>query len=74
VTWYLDGNQFYSVSESQMDAATWQAAVDHNFTIIFDLAMGGGYPNGVCGCTSPGSDTTSGAAMSVAYVAAYTTG
>jgi beta-glucanase (GH16 family) len=74
VTWYLDGNEFYSVSESQMDAATWQAAVDHNFTIIFDLAMGGGYPNGVCGCTSPSGDTTSGSSMSVAYVAAYTTG
>jgi Ricin-type beta-trefoil lectin domain/Glycosyl hydrolases family 16 len=74
ITWYLDGNQFYSVSESQVGAATWQAAVDHNFTIIFDLAMGGGYPNGVCGCTSPSGATTSGGTMSVAYVAAYTTG
>jgi hypothetical protein len=74
ITWYLDGNQFYSVSESQVGAATWQAAVDHNFTIIFDLAMGGGYPNGVCGCTSPSGSTTSGGTMSVAYVAAYTTG
>ena len=73
ITWYLDGNQFYSVSESQVGAATWQAAVDHNFSIIFDLAMGGGYPNGVCGCTSPTSATTSGATMSVAYVAAYET-
>jgi Ricin-type beta-trefoil lectin domain/Glycosyl hydrolases family 16 len=73
ITWYLDGNQFYTVSESQVGAATWQAAVDHNFSIIFDLAMGGGYPNGVCGCTSPTGATTSGASMSVAYVAAYTT-
>ncbi|HEX3791733.1 MAG TPA: ricin-type beta-trefoil lectin domain protein [Pseudonocardiaceae bacterium] len=74
ITWYLDGNQFYSVSESQVGAATWQAGVDHNFTIIFDLAMGGGYPNGVCGCTTPTSSTTSGSTMSVAYVAAYQTG
>ncbi|QMU76578.1 family 16 glycosylhydrolase [Streptacidiphilus sp. PB12-B1b] len=73
ITWYLDGNQFYSVSESQVGASTWQAAVDHNFSIIFDLAMGGGYPNGVCGCTSPTGATTSGASMSVAYVAAYET-
>jgi hypothetical protein len=73
ITWYLDGNQFYSVSESQVGASTWQAAVDHNFSIIFDLAMGGGYPNGVCGCTSPTSATTSGGTMSVAYVAAYET-
>ncbi len=73
ITWYLDGNQFFSVSESQVGASTWQAAVDHNFSIIFDLAMGGGYPNGVCGCTSPSGATTSGGTMSVAYVAAYST-
>jgi len=36
--------------------------------------MGGGFPNGVCGCTSPTSSTTSGGTMSVAYVAAYSTG
>ena len=74
ITWYLDGNEFYSVSESQVGTATWQAAVDHNFSIIFDLAMGGGFPNGVCGCTSPASGTTSGGAMHVGWVAAYTTG
>jgi hypothetical protein len=74
ITWYLDGAQFFTVSESQVGAATWQAAVDHNMSIIFDLAMGGGYPNGVCGCSTPTSSTSSGSTMSVAYVAAYTTG
>ena len=73
ITWYLNGNQFFQVNESQVPVATWQAAVDHDFSIIFDLAMGGGYPNGVCGCTTPTSATTSGASMSVAYVAAYET-
>ena len=73
ITWYLNGTQFYQVNESQVPVATWQAAVDHNFSIIFDLAMGGGYPNGVCNCTTPTSATSSGASMSVAYVAAYQT-
>ncbi len=73
ITWYLNGSQFFQVNESQVPTATWQAAIDHNFSIIFDLAMGGGYPNGVCGCTTPTSSTTSGASMSVAYVAAYET-
>jgi hypothetical protein len=73
VTFYLDGNQYFSVSESQVGTATWQAAFDHNMSIIFDLAMGGGYPDGVCGCTAPTSSTTSGGTMSVAYVAAYET-
>ena len=73
ITFYLDGNQYFSVTESQVGTATWQAAFDHNMSIIFDLAMGGGYPDGVCGCTSPTSATTSGGTMSVAYVAAYET-
>jgi hypothetical protein len=71
ITFYLDGNQTFTVSESQVGTATWQAAYDHNLSIIFDLAMGGGYPNGVCNCTSPSGSTSSGGTMSVAYVAAY---
>src|ERR1700761_9239417 len=74
VTFYLDGNQYFQTSESQIGTSTWQAAFDPNMSIIFDLAMGGGYPNGVCGCTSPSGSTTSGGTMSVQYVAAYTTG
>jgi hypothetical protein len=73
VTFYLDGSQYYSVSESQVGTSTWQAAFDHNLSIILDLAMGGGYPNGVCGCTTPTSSTASGGTMGVAYVAAYST-
>ncbi|HEY3502349.1 MAG TPA: glycoside hydrolase family 16 protein [Actinocatenispora sp.] len=73
IRWYLDGQQTFAVSESQMDATTWQNAVDHGFFVILNVAMGGGFPNGVCGCTSPGADTTSGAGMSVDYVAAYRT-
>ncbi len=73
ITFYLDGNQYFSVTESQVGTSTWQAAFDHNLSIIFDLAMGGGYPNGVCGCTTPTSSTASGGTMSAAYVAAYTT-
>jgi hypothetical protein len=73
ITFYLDGNQYFSVSESQVGTSTWQAAFDHNLSIIFDLAMGGGFPNGVCGCTTPTGSTASGGTMSVAYVAAYQT-
>src|ERR1700735_3497400 len=73
ITWYLDGTQFFQVNESQVPTTTWQAAVDHDFSIILDLAIGGGYPNGVCGCTTPASSTSSGTTMSVGYVAAYQT-
>jgi hypothetical protein len=73
ITWYLNGNSYYSVSESQVGTSTWQAAVDHGFFLILDVAIGGAYPNAICGCTSPTSATSSGAAMSVGYVAVYTT-
>ena len=73
ITFYLDGNQYFSVSESQVGTSTWQAAYDHNLSIILDLAMGGAYPNGVCNCTTPTGSTASGGTMSVAYVAAYST-
>ncbi len=74
ITFSLDGNAYFTVTEGQVGAGTWQAAFDHNLSIIFDLAMGGGFPNGVCGCTSPDGSTASGGTMSVGYVAAYTTG
>ncbi|WP_328452621.1 glycoside hydrolase family 16 protein [Amycolatopsis sp. NBC_00438] len=62
---YLDGNQTYSVKQNQVSDATWKTAVDHGFFVIFDVAIGGSYPNKVCGCTSPGADITPGAEMSV---------
>jgi hypothetical protein len=68
---YLDGTQTYSIDQHQVDTATWQAAVDHGFFAIFDLAIGGSYPDKVCGCTSPSPATTSGAGMSVDWFAAY---
>jgi beta-glucanase (GH16 family) len=71
IYWYLDGREFFSMSESQIGAQVWAQAVDHGFSIILDLAMGGAYPDGVCGCTTPTGTTTSGGAMSVRYVGVY---
>src|SRR5579884_355664 len=68
IRWYVDGQQFWQVSESQVGVATWQAAVDHGFFIIFNLAIGGSFPNNDCGCTSPNVQTSSGGTMSIASV------
>jgi hypothetical protein len=73
ITFYLDGNSYFTVTEGQVGTSTWQAAFDHNLSIILDLAIGGAYPNGVCGCTTPTGATSSGGTMQVDYVAAYTT-
>jgi hypothetical protein len=73
ITYYLNGTAYYTVTESQVGTSAWEAAVDHGFFLILDLAMGGAYPNAICDCTSPSSSTSSGASMSVGYVAVYTT-
>ena len=71
IRWYLDGRQFHAVSESQVGRGAWTRAVDHGFSVIFDLAIGGSYPDGVCGCTTPGAHTSSGGTLSIRYVAVY---
>jgi len=68
ITWYLDGHAYLTVTENQVGASAWKAAVDHGFFLILDVAMGGAYPDGVCGCTTPVSSTASGAAMGIQYV------
>jgi hypothetical protein len=70
----MDGTAESTITEASVGTAAWQAAIDHGFFIIFDLAMGGNYPDPLCGCTSPTSATTSGGAMSVGYVAVYEQG
>jgi beta-glucanase (GH16 family) len=71
VRWYLDGQQFFAVSESQVGAAVWTQAIDHGLSILFDLAIGGGYPDSICACVTPTAQTSSGAMMSVRSVAVY---
>ncbi|HEX5402036.1 MAG TPA: glycoside hydrolase family 16 protein [Pseudonocardiaceae bacterium] len=66
-----DGVVEFTVNESQVDHTTWVNAVDHGFFVILDLAIGGAFPNAICGCASPSASTTSGAGMTVDYVAVY---
>ena len=70
---YTDGALQLTVNQSQFDATTWANAVDHGFFVILNVAIGGAYPNAICGCSSPSAATTSGAGMSVDYVAVYQT-
>jgi hypothetical protein len=56
-----------------VDSVTWSNALHHGFFKILDVAIAGSYPDKVCRCYSAAGNPTSGAAMSVDYVAAYTT-
>jgi beta-glucanase (GH16 family) len=69
IRWYLDGNNYFTVNANQVDATTWANAVDHPFFIIFDLAMGGGFPAAFGG--GPNAATVSGGQMNIDYVAVY---
>ncbi|MDX6230171.1 MAG: hypothetical protein QOI76_3561 [Frankiales bacterium] len=73
-----DGVLQHTVNESQVPLATWTAAVDHGFFPILDVAIGGSYPDNVCHCITEGAadlaGTSSGAAMTVDYVAVYVQG
>jgi hypothetical protein len=70
----MDGTVESTITEASVGTTAWQEAIDHGFFIIFDLAMGGNYPNGICNCTTPTSATSPGASMSVGYVAVYEEG
>jgi beta-glucanase (GH16 family) len=70
----MDGQVEKTITEAQVGTSTWQAAIDHGFFLLLDLAMGGTYPNGKCHCTSPTAATTSGGQLKVAYVAVYERG
>ena len=70
----MDGVVEATVTQATVGAASWQQAIDHGFYLILDLAIGGNYPDGVAGSTTPTSATTSGASLSVGYVAVYEQG
>jgi hypothetical protein len=74
IRWYLDGVNYFTLLATAVDANTWTLAVDHSFFIIYDLAMGGGFPNGVAGITTPTAATVSGGAMVIDSVAVYNKG
>jgi len=73
--WYVDGTQFHTVSQSQVDATTWNNMTSHaGYFILLNVAMGGGFPNGVSGMTTPTAATVPGRAMLVDYVAVWSRG
>jgi hypothetical protein len=67
--WYLDGNNYFTLNSSQLDATTWNNATHHGLFVILNVAMGGGFPAAFGG--GPTSATQSGVPMIVDYVAIY---
>ncbi|WP_240617206.1 glycoside hydrolase family 16 protein [Nocardioides speluncae] len=73
--WYVDGQQFHSVSQSQVDEATWNNMTSHaGYFILLNVAVGGAFPDGVAGFRTPTPATVPGHPMVVDYVAVWTKG
>jgi len=73
--WYVDGELFHSVSQSQFDAGTWADMTGHaGYFLLLNVAMGGAFPNGVAGSATPTAATVPGHPMVVDYVAVWQSG
>ncbi|WP_344318361.1 glycoside hydrolase family 16 protein [Acrocarpospora pleiomorpha] len=73
--WYVDGQQYHSVSQGQLDATTWNNMTSHaGYFILLNVAMGGAFPNALAGFGTPTAATVSGRPMVVDYVAVWQSG
>lgn len=44
LTWFVDGERTFSVTQAQVDEATWNNATQHGMFVILNVAMGGAFP------------------------------
>ncbi|MFF8373893.1 glycoside hydrolase family 16 protein [Streptomyces lydicus] len=69
LNWYVDGQRFHTVTAAEMDADTWARATHHGHFLLLNLAMGGGFPDGVAGAATPTDATRPGGSLLVDHVA-----
>lgn len=73
--WYVDGQQFHTVTQSQVGEPHWSNMTSHaGYFILLNVAMGGAFPDGVAGSATPTGSTVPGRPMLVDYVAVYRSG
>lgn len=72
--WYVDGQHYHTVTETQV-GSYWSQMTSHaGYFMLLNVAMGGSFPNGVAGTTTPTAATVSGRPMLVDYVAVWSRG
>ncbi|MFG1813281.1 carbohydrate-binding protein [Kribbella sp. NPDC049174] len=72
--WYVDGQQYHSVSQGQLPADTWTNMTSHaGYFILLNVAIGGAFPDALNGPT-PRPETVPGHPMIVDYVAVTSRG
>ena len=72
--WYVDGQQFHSVSQGQLPADTWANMTSHaGYFVLLNVAIGGAFPDALNGPT-PRASTVPDKPMIVDYVAVSSKG
>ncbi|TDZ38066.1 Beta-glucanase [Colletotrichum spinosum] len=71
--WYVDGVQYHQVNATQMSDKVWAQTVHKPHFVLLNMAMGGGFPDGVAGFKTPTNATASGGTYEAEYVAVYNT-
>src|SRR6266540_2728077 len=69
---YVDGFLFHTVAQTRVSPGVWDAATNHGFFIILNVAIGGEFPAALGG--GPTGSTVPGRPMVVDYVAVWTAG
>ncbi|WP_027644420.1 carbohydrate-binding protein [Salinispora oceanensis] len=73
--WYVDGEQYHTVTQTRVGEPAWSQMTSHDgYFLLLNVAMGGAFPNGVAGGTTPTAATVPGHPMLVDYVAVYSRG
>lgn len=71
LTFYVDGVPNYAISQKNLPASVWTAAVDRSSFLLLNVAIGGGYPDSLAGTSTPTNATISGVPMQVDYVGVW---
>ena len=59
--WYVDGQLYHTVTQSQVGASAWSQMTSHaGYFLLLNVAMGGAFPNGVAGSGTPTAATIPG--------------
>ncbi|WNV91676.1 glycoside hydrolase family 16 protein [Umezawaea sp. Da 62-37] len=71
--WYVDGRQYTTVGQDRVDAANWARMTSHaGYFLLLNVAIGGGFPNGVAKVDTPTPATEPDRPMVVDYVSVST--
>lgn len=70
--WYVDGQLFHTVKQSEVGDAVWQKMTSHDgYFVLLNVAIGGQFPDKNAKTTTPVEATEPGHPMKVDYIAVY---